>query len=110
MLGTNSLTGEITVSEPKVLVIQIPYSEGWSATVDGQPAELLRANTAFLGLELEPGSHTIELHYRTPGLAAGVFITIAGVLAFAGVAVFYRRRTVKVPAPKGGWSCGDPAA
>lgn len=110
VLGTNSLTGEITVSEPKVLVIQIPYSEGWSATVDGQPAELLRANTAFLGLELEPGSHTIELRYRTPGLAAGVFITIAGVLAFAGVAVFYRRRTVKVPAPKGGWSCGHPAA
>ena len=78
--------------------------------MDGQPAELLRANTAVLGLELEPGSHTIELRYRTPGLAAGVFITIAGVLAFAGVTVFYRRRTVKVPAPKGGWSCGHPAA
>ena len=58
VLGTNSLTGEITVSEPKVLVVQIPYSTGWSATVDGQPAKLLRANTAFLGLELEPGSHT----------------------------------------------------
>ena len=110
VLGANRLTGEVTVSEPKVLVIQIPYSEGWSATVDGQPAELLRANTAFLGLELEPGSHTIELHYRTPGLAAGVFITIAGVLAFAGVAVFYRRRTVKAPAPKGGWPYGDPPA
>lgn len=107
-LGTNSLTGEVTVSAPKVLVIQIPYSAGWSATVDGKPAELLRANTAFVGLELAPGCHTIALHYKTPGLAAGITVSLAGVLAFAGVAVFYRRRTIHTPEPKGGWSYGNP--
>ena len=110
VLGANRLTGTVTVSEPKVLVIQIPYSAGWSATVDGQPAELLRANTAFLGLELEPGSHTIELRYETPGLKAGLAVSLAGLLAFASIAVFYRRRTVKAPAPQGGWPYGDPPA
>ena len=92
VLGTNSLTGEITVSEPKVLVVQIPYSSGWSAQVDGQPAKLLRANTAFLGLELEPGSHTITLQYRTPGLTAGLVISLVGILAFVAIVVWYRRR------------------
>ncbi len=92
VLGTNSLTGEIMVSEPKVLVIQIPYSSGWSAQVDGQPAKLLRANTAFLGLELEPGSHTITLQYRTPGLTAGLVISLVGILAFVAIVVWYRRR------------------
>ena len=92
VLGTNSLTGEITVSEPKVLVVQIPYSTGWSATVDGQPAKLLRANTAFLGLELEPGSHTIALHYQTPGLTAGILISLAGAVVYLVIVVWNRRR------------------
>ena len=99
VLGTNSLTGEITVSEPKVLVVQIPYSTGWSATVDGKPAELLRANTAFLGLELEPGSHTIALHYQTPGLTAGVLISLAGVVLYLVIAVWNRRRRFHTAGP-----------
>ena len=60
VLGTNSLTGEITVSEPKVLVIQIPYSGGWSATVDGQPAELLRAKHRLFG----PGAGAGQPYHR----------------------------------------------
>lgn len=82
VLGTNSLSGDITVSEEKLLVVQIPYSTGWSAAVDGQPAELLRADTAFLGLMLAPGSHHIELTYRTPGLAAGAALSLAGLAVF----------------------------
>ena len=92
VLGTNSLTGTITVNEPKVLVIQLPYSTGWSATVDGQPAELLRANTAFLGLELDAGEHVIELHYETPGLKVGIALSCVGVVAFFGIVVWNRRR------------------
>lgn len=92
VLGTNSLTGTVSVSEPKVLVIQTPYSSGWGATVDGQPAELLRANTAFLGLELDAGEHVIELHYETPGLKVGLVLSGAGILAFVGIVIWHRRR------------------
>ena len=94
VLSTNALAGTITVNEPKVLVIQIPYSTGWSATVDGQPAELLRANTAFLGLELDAGEHTIELHYETPGLKVGIVLSCVGVVAFLGIVVWNRRRRI----------------
>ena len=92
VLGTNSLTGTVSVSEPKVLVIQTPYSSGRGATVDGQPAELLRANTAFLGLELDAGEHVIELHYETPGLKVGLVLSGAGILAFVGIVIWHRRR------------------
>ena len=34
-LGTNSLGGEITTTRSSVLVVQLPYSTGWSVTVDG---------------------------------------------------------------------------
>ena len=66
----NRITGTATVSSQKLLCISIPYSAGWSAKVDGKPAELVEANGMFLGLLLEPGEHHIELNYRTPGLTA----------------------------------------
>lgn len=87
VLGTNALTGEVTVSTDKVLVIQVPYSGGWRAVVDGAPAEILRVDTAFMGLALTPGTHTVELRYQTPGLAAGAALSLCGVLAFVLIAL-----------------------
>ena len=91
-LGANSLSGTITTTGRQVLVIQIPYSDGWSAAVDGQPAPLLRADTGFLGLELEEGNHTIQLDYRTPGLALGGAISLLGLAAFAGISLWPKRK------------------
>lgn len=84
-LGTNSLGGEITTTRRSVLVVQLPYSTGWSVTVDGTPAQVLRADTAFLGVALEPGSHTVAFTYKTPGLAAGAVLSAAGVVLLAAI-------------------------
>lgn len=46
-LGTNSLGGEITTTRSSVLVVQLPYSTGWSVTVDGTPAQVLRGRYGF---------------------------------------------------------------
>lgn len=94
-LGANALTGDITVSSDKVLVVQLPYSRGWQAFVDGEPAEILRADTAFIGLALTPGSHTVTLRYKTPGLAAGTACTAAGMLAFVLIALAPRLRRAR---------------
>lgn len=74
----NRISGEIQLDQAKALCITIPYSEGWTATVDGVETELKRANTMFMEMELEPGSHEIVLTYRTPGLAAGGALTVGG--------------------------------
>lgn len=85
-LDTNRIDGEITVSQTELLVMQIPYSDGWSAFVDGKEAQLLRVDTAFTGVLLEPGSHTVAFTYQTPGLTAGTLISAAGLLALAATA------------------------
>ena len=84
-LGTNSLGGKITTTRSSVLVVQLPYSTGWSVTVDGTPAQVLRADTAFLGVALEPGSHTVAFTYKTPGLTAGAALSAAGVVLLAAI-------------------------
>ena len=70
-MGKNKITGTIDLQKAKMLCISIPYSKGWSATVDGKKAELLQADTAFSALALDKGKHTIEFQYHTPYLKEG---------------------------------------
>lgn len=74
----NKITGTITVSGNKFLCLSIPYSKGWTALVDGQSVPLHQANTMYMALPLEAGTHTIELHYTTPGLKTGLMISAIG--------------------------------
>ena len=82
-LSNNKITGTINLPKSKMLFLSIPYSQGWSATVDGKKAEILQADTAFCALNLDEGKHTIMLEYHTPYLKAGAYVSAVGVLAFA---------------------------
>lgn len=90
--ASNRVTGKIQLAAPKLLVLAVPYSDGWTAYVDGQERELLRANTMFCALPLEAGEHEIELRYRTPGLAAGIVLSLIGFGSWAGIALCCRRK------------------
>ena len=64
---TNTISGDITVDKDKILCLAVPYSSGWTAYVDGKKAEVKRANTMFMGLELTEGSHKIRFGVSNPG-------------------------------------------
>lgn len=82
-IGKNRVSGEISLEEKKLLFLSIPYSEGWRASVDGQEVKLLRADTAYMALELEPGQHQVVLSYTTPYIRMGACMSALGWLAFA---------------------------
>ena len=60
--------------------MQIPRCDGLTAYVDGNQVPLLQADTLFCAVEVEAGTHEVELVYRTPGLEAGAFISAAALL------------------------------
>ena len=74
--GNNRLVAVCTARERSLAVFVEQYQRGWHATVDGQPAQLLRANLIMRALPLEAGMHRIVLEYRTPGLRAGAVISL----------------------------------
>ncbi|MBM6728244.1 YfhO family protein [Limosilactobacillus ingluviei] len=74
----NTVSGQLTTSRYGVLTSSIPYSKGWTATVDGHPAPVLRTNAAFVGLALPAGNHRIKLTYHVPGLRVGAIISLIG--------------------------------
>jgi hypothetical protein len=65
------------------LVVSEMWHPGWSATLDGRPVPVYRADVTLLGLPVPVGEHRIELWYSPPGWRAGLTIsaiTAAGVM------------------------------
>ena len=94
VFDTNKINGTIDLENTKFLCISIPYSKGWSIYVDGEKRELLRANTAYMGIELEAGHHEIELKYFTPYLKISIICTMVGILIFAGMVILDKRKGI----------------
>ena len=91
-LGCNKLTGSVDLAKPETLLVTVAHGNGWTAYVDGEQAELLRGNEAFLSLNLPAGRHDVEFRYMTPGLLQGWAMTGVGVVALLVLIVFLRRR------------------
>jgi len=92
----NEMSAKVTVADdasPEIAMFTVPYSTGWTATVDGKPVEVMRADTAFMAVKVEgAGEHEIVFSFESPYLRTGAYLTLAGLLAFVAVCVFERRR------------------
>ena len=90
----NTISAHFDIPESNAYALfTIPFSKGWRATVDGDSAELLRADIGFIGVQLQgAGSHTVELHYETPGLLYGAIASAAGILVLIAYVLFRSRR------------------
>lgn len=78
----NAVKGKLNCKKDEILFLSIPYSSGWKARVDGKNAEIYQADIAFMALLLEEGEHDIELYYETPGLKAGICVSICMFVLF----------------------------
>ncbi len=49
---------------PSILFLSDVYYPGWKAYIDGERADVLRANYAFRAVLLAPGEHMVEMKYE----------------------------------------------
>ncbi len=99
VINDNSFSGDITLTEPQLLFLSVPYSKGFKAYVNGEETEILQANTWAMALPLSAGENHIEFKYYTRGLSAGIVVSAAGFVAF-GAMIFMGCRKKKSPAKK----------
>lgn len=86
-------TYSTTSSKESLLVLsEIWYPEGWSATIDGEPADIIRANYILKAIVVPEGEHTVALSYEPKGVAtAGILGNVGSLilLMFLGLS-FYK--------------------
>ena len=76
---------DVRATSDALLVFSDLHLDGWRATVDGRPAEAMRANYLIRGVRVGAGRHTVVWTYTTPGASLGTALT-AGALIFLGLA------------------------
>ena len=67
-----------------LLVLSDAWFPGWTATVDGRPAEVERVNYAFRGVRVGAGTHRVEFAYRPLSWRIGWIVSL---LALVGIVV-----------------------
>ena len=85
------LSGTITTEKGGVMMTSIPYDPGWKVFVDGVETEITEVKDTFLGVELTPGMHTIELRFMPQGLVLGGLITALSLAMLLAIWLITRR-------------------
>lgn len=75
---------------PGWLLVRSTHARGWRATVDGEPAAVLRADGRHRAVAIPSGRHTVRLNYEPPWLWPGFALTLLSVTIVLGI--FVRRR------------------
>jgi hypothetical protein len=82
------LTIRSTSAASGLLVASQPHARGWTASVDGQPAGVLRTDHALQGVPVPAGDHTVVLTYAPTSLSVGLWVTAAAPLVLASLWVW----------------------
>lgn len=83
---------ECTLNTPGMVVLSDVYYPGWKLTIDGQPAPIYRANRLMRGAAVQAGTHKLVYTFEPMSFRVGLVMSIASLLASAGLAAFFRGR------------------
>jgi hypothetical protein len=72
---------EVETPGNSLLVLADTHFPGWRARLDGQPAEIIRADYMFRAVAVPAGRHVVEFEYRPASIRLGIGITVASVSA-----------------------------
>ena len=84
----NRLKYHYSTPEDRIAVFsEIYYPNGWTATVDGKPLELFRADWTLRAALLPAGEHDIEMHFLPASYKTGALVsTITSILLLLALA------------------------
>jgi len=85
-------TAHISAKEAGMVVFTIPYDKGFDAKIDGQAAEIIPCDVAFMGVWVEPGEHEIEFSYHTRMLGLGIAMSAAAAAVLAGYVILAKKK------------------
>lgn len=78
-----------------LLFFSVPYSDGFTAEVNGEAAAVERVSYGFMAVRVPAGHSDVVFHYQTPGFRLGTVISITAAAAYAvyiTLVIIYKRK------------------
>ena len=80
--GTDYFYSEITSGSEQYAFFSVPYDKAWSATVNGESAEILNIN-GLMAVKVNAGKNCIRFHYSPTPLWCGIGVSAISILLTA---------------------------
>jgi hypothetical protein len=80
-----------TLRTPGLVILSDSFAPGWHLTIDGQPAEIHRANRMMRGAVVPPGTHMLVYLYEPRSFRVGAALSCVALIAMVVYGVRARR-------------------
>ncbi len=87
----------VNVSDDAIFMLRDAWYPGWEVTVNGKPAELLRANLVFKAVKIKGGRNEIVFRYKPTYLGIGWTVSLISLLIIIGLMIKIRRSKPNIP-------------
>jgi uncharacterized membrane protein YfhO len=94
-VNNNQINGIFNAKKDSIAVFSIPYSKGWTATINGKEVQPIKVNNNFIGLPISVGKSKIKLVYITPYFKIGLVTTTVGLFMWILTNYLIRKRAIK---------------
>ena len=88
----NGFTAEIALENENLVFFSVPYDDGFTATVNGEPAQIEKVDGGLMAVLAPAGKSEIVFTYHTPGLGQSAAVTAACVVIWVGYLLLSHRR------------------
>jgi hypothetical protein len=83
--GLNDVTVDVETPGPALLRLADLWYPDWRATVDGTPAEILRADYLLRAVAVPAGRHTVRFTFDSPAVRSGLIVSVVSLVAALGL-------------------------
>ena len=102
--GSQEIRVDVQRDGPAVILLRVPFDEGWHVSVDGHPATVLHVDYVDMGVAVSAGAHRIDFTYDDPRigyglLGSGLSVALLGGAAIVAAVTRRRRRRRAEPPP-----------
>lgn len=80
----DDVTIDATLDRPGFVLLLDTYFPGWTATVNGRPAKIYRADYNFRAVQLPPGQSKLCFAYRPVSFRIGLWLAAASIFVLVG--------------------------
>ncbi|HKQ58841.1 MAG TPA: YfhO family protein [Candidatus Eisenbacteria bacterium] len=98
----NDVSVDVETPAPGLLRLADLWYPDWTATVDGKPERILKADYLLRAVPVPAGRHRVEFRFQSAAMRTGLMLSIASLAATLALLVFGLLRRRRPPAPAAG--------